>query len=198
MLGKRLHRLQWIALVLLTGGVTLAETATQEYSVKTSSDSRVHFGVFLVIIQISLSGFSGVFSEMMFKNPSKNMTFYLKNMLMYFWGAVVNGLVLLIKDGGRIVEEGFFVNYDGITCTIVFLLALGGLAVAIIITQLDNIAKVYVTCVSIFLTSILSYFIFDFRYSLPFVIGLVVVSSSVLVYHDPTITQQQNLPETNK
>lgn len=71
-------------------------------------------------------------------------------------------------------------------------MSFGGLIVAAVITYLDNIAKVYVTCLAIFLTSFLSFIFLNQTYDLDFVLGLIIVSVSIFLYNDPIIQQIRN------
>jgi UDP-sugar transporter A1/2/3 len=87
-----------------------------------------------------------------------------------------------------IAEKGFFYGYTEMTYIALCLLAFGGLLVSIVITRFDNITKVYVTCVSIFTTSVFSYYFFEFQYNITFALSVVVVSISILVYNDPSAT----------
>jgi hypothetical protein len=51
-----------------------------------------------MLIFSTLSGFAGVFMEKMFKS-SNNQSFYMKQMMLYFWGSVVNLFLMFTKDG---------------------------------------------------------------------------------------------------
>ena len=55
-------------------------------------------GVALMMLFATLSGFAGVFMEKMFKKKAQ-MSFYMKSLLLYFWGSVVNGIGMYLKDG---------------------------------------------------------------------------------------------------
>jgi len=183
MLRKSLHRLQWMALVLLATGEALAETSAHG-KIDESKHNNRFAGVLLMMVFATLSGFAGVFMEKMFKKKNQ-MSFCMRSMMLYFWGSVVNGLIVLVQDGTKVVEQGFFYGYGLMTMVVLFLLAFGGLLVSVVITQFDNITKVYVTCLSIFTTSVFSYYLFDFQYNLNFMLSAIVVSISILVYNDP-------------
>jgi len=203
MLQKSLHRLQWMALTLLAVGEALAENAASSSSDEESTaHSTALGGVMLMILFATLSGFAGTFMEIMFKKKNTNMSFWMRSMLLYFWGAVVNGILVLLNDGSQVAEKGFFYGYFPMTWIALCLLAFGGLLVSVVITQFDNITKVYVTCLAIFTTSIFSYYIFEFHYNLNFILAAFVVCISILVYNDPatvppviqTVTNPNNNP----
>jgi len=113
------------------------------------------------------------------------MTFYIKQMMLYFWGTLINALMTWYQDGSRIMEYGFFYGYGTLAWSVVFILSIGGLLVASVITYFDNITKVYLTCISIFTTAWLSYYIFGFKYSVQFMLAVIIVCISILLYNDP-------------
>jgi len=184
MLGKTLHRLQWMALVLLAAGEALAENATAKEG---GTSSNAFLGTILMCLYATLSGVAGIYTERQLKQNKQ--PFWVKQMILYFWGTVINLVGMIYNDGGNIATHGFFYGYNGATWLVVFLLSAGGVLVSAIITKFDNIVKVYVTCLSLFLTSIFSYLLFDFHYNLQFVLSAVVVSISVLVYSDPVTAE---------
>lgn len=100
LLGKQLHRLQWMALVLLTTGVTISERSSSHHQTLNSEESvaDIRTGVVLMLALISLSGFAGVFTEKMLKNSKMNSSLLSKNIMLYFWGSVVNGILLIVND----------------------------------------------------------------------------------------------------
>ncbi len=70
MLNKSLHRLQWMALLLLAIGEALAESSTK----KGGEDSRnVFLGTLIMIFYSVLSGFAGVFTgnSYLYINPTQ-------------------------------------------------------------------------------------------------------------------------------
>lgn len=182
MLGKKLHRLQWMALLLLAIGEALAESGSKSGG----NAQNVFLGTLVMVFYAGLSGFAGVYTEKMLKKKS-NMSFWLKSMILYFWGSAINILFMLFNDWNLLTEHGFFYGYTSTTWLVVFLFSFGGLLVSVVITQFDNIVKVYVTCMSLFLTSICSYILFDFHYTLQFVLAACIVSISILVYSDPVV-----------
>jgi len=175
-----------MALTLLAVGEALAENAASSSDEEDGESANALGGVMLMILFASLSGFAGTFMEKMFKKKNPNMSFWLRSMLLYFWGSVVNGVLVLVNDGSQIAENGFFYGYFPMTWIALCLLAFGGLLVSVVITQFDNITKVYVTCLSIFTTSIFSYYLFEFHYNLNFILAAFVVCISILVYNDPS------------
>jgi len=193
MLNKSLHRIQWMALCLLAAGAIVAESAAS--SSKKDGDAKSSLaGVLLMIVFACMSGFAGVFTEKILKRDT-GLSFFMKQTILYFWGSILSGIGMCISDWSTITEKGFFVGYTGHTWAVIFCLAFGGLLVAMVITYLDNITKVYVTCVSMFATAFLSYLFFDFQYSTNFLTAMVVVTISIFLYNDPAAKIE--VPVTN-
>jgi hypothetical protein len=90
-----------MALVLLATGEALAETAARSGQGEPGKEESTYNplgGVALMMLFATLSGFAGVFMEKMFKKKAQ-MSFYMKSLLLYFWGTVVNGIGMYLKDG---------------------------------------------------------------------------------------------------
>ncbi len=87
-----------------------------------------------------------------------------------------------IKDGERISTHGYFHGYDHIVVFVVFLQAIGGLVIAVVVKYADNILKTFANAVSILTSTLLSMAIFHFRPKFTFVIGAMLVMLSIGMY----------------
>lgn len=103
LLNRKLHKLQWMALVLLTVGAIIAERSSEETAANPKSHltthNNIHIGVILMVGLVSLSGFAGIFTEKMLKNSATTSSVILKNTVLYFWGTLFNGILLVVTDG---------------------------------------------------------------------------------------------------
>jgi len=185
MLNKSLHRLQWMALLLLAIGEALAEASTKNSS---KDSSNIFKGTMVMIFYAILSGFAGVFTEKILKKRS-TLSFWMKSMILYFWGFVINLVYMAFSDSDKIIKLGFFHDYTWKVWLVIFLLSFGGILVSVVITWFDNIVKVYVTCCALFLTSVFSWLLFDFVYTMQFILAACIVSISILIYSDPVVQQ---------
>jgi UDP-sugar transporter A1/2/3 len=123
-------------LLLLACGEALAETATA----KEGESSNALIGTLLMCFYAGLSGLAGVFTERMLKKNNV-MSFWMKQIMLYFWGSVITFIGMIITDGSAISENGILFGYTPETWLVVFLLSFGGLLVSAVITQFDNIVK---------------------------------------------------------
>lgn len=108
---------------------------------------------------------------------------WIRNIQMSFF-SVLLGLVfvVMLQDGAKIVERGFFVNYNVLTWTVIGIQAFGGLIVALVVKYADNILKGFATSISIILSSIVSVWLFNFSISLSFLLGATFVIYATYLY----------------
>lgn len=180
MLGKRLTRSQWISLIMLTIGVSMAQLSAQS---DTSKGENSFLGFIAVLAAACTSGFSGVYFEKMLKGSKT--TLWMRNMQMGF-----SSIILAIfgiywsGDGDSVYNNGFFYGYTKMTWSVVVLQAVGGLVVAVVVKYADNILKGFAASFSILTSCIVCIFVFDWRPSLMFIIGAVLVNYSMKLYSD--------------
>ncbi|GLJ08453.1 hypothetical protein SUGI_0089100 [Cryptomeria japonica] len=176
-LRRKLTEIQWSAYILLCIGCTTAEL--------TSSSDRVLQtplqGWIMAIVMALLSGFAGVYTELIIKKrPSRNIN--VQNFWLYIFGMIFNVGAMLTQDHDDIMNKGFFHGYSLITVCMIINHALSGIAVSMVMKYADNIVKVYSTSVAMLLTTFISMILFRFHLTLPFVLGSMVVSVSVYLH----------------
>ncbi|XP_059077062.1 CMP-sialic acid transporter 4 isoform X2 [Cryptomeria japonica] len=176
-LRRKLTEIQWSAYILLCIGCTTAEL--------TSSSDRVLQtplqGWIMAIVMALLSGFAGVYTELIIKKrPSRNIN--VQNFWLYIFGMIFNVGAMLTQDHDDIMNKGFFHGYSLITICMIINHALSGIAVSMVMKYADNIVKVYSTSVAMLLTAFISMILFRFHLTLPFVLGSMVVSVSVYLH----------------
>ncbi|KAI8970187.1 nucleotide-sugar transporter-domain-containing protein [Mycotypha africana] len=116
-------------------------------------------------------------------NNSNNNAIWIRNIQMSIF-SVLLGLVfvVMLQDGVTIAEKGFFVNYTCLTWVVIFIQALGGLIVALVVKYADNILKGFATSISIILSSVISVWIFNFTFSGAFLLGAALVIYATYLY----------------
>lgn len=72
--------------------------------------------------------------------------------------------------------------------------ALGGILVALLVKHADTIVKGFATSVSIILTGVASYFLFNTDITIMFMLGTVVVITSLFDYTDPDPVPSPSIP----
>lgn len=184
-LGRRLTRMQWFSLVILTIGVSLAQLSTAKND---GTKSNTTMGFIAVILAAAMSGFAGVYFESILKNSGTSV--WVRNIQMGF-SSILLGLVSIYGSGELpgVRENGFFYGYNNVVIAVIVLQAVGGLVVAVVVKYADNILKGFAASFSIVTSCFLTYFMFDFHPTWMFVMGAVLVSVSMYLYsYTPTPT----------
>eukprot|EP00249_Psilotum_nudum_P017443 c26325_g2_i1 orf=128-1174(+) len=176
-LQRRLTQIQWAAYVLLALGCTTAQlNSSSDHILQTPLQ-----GWFIAILMALLSGFAGVYTEVIIKKrPSRNIN--VQNFWLYIFGIIFNIGAIFFHDFDEIMNKGFFHGYTSITICMIANHALSGIAVSMVMKYADNIVKVYSTSVAMLLTAFVSMALFGFELTLPFVLGSMVVSISVFLH----------------
>ncbi|KAH7387480.1 hypothetical protein KP509_16G025000 [Ceratopteris richardii] len=176
-LKRKLTTIQWAAYALLALGCTTAQlNSSSEHVLQTPLE-----GWAMAIIMALLSGFAGVYTEVIIKKrPSRNIN--VQNFWLYIFGIIFNAFAIFIQDFDAVMEKGFFHGYTAITVCMITNHALSGIAVSMVMKYADNIVKVYSTSVAMLLTAVISMVLFNFQLTLPFVLGSMVVSIAVFLH----------------
>lgn len=177
-LGKQLRALQWISLFILVLGVVIVKGTKS--SGTPAPNMNFFVGFIAVIISSLSSGFAGVFMEKMFKD--KKLTVWNRNFWLAIWSMLVGMATLLFKDYHFIFPSVFFKNYNIYAWIAVFLLAVGGLVIGLVLKYADNILKAFAGSASILISTVLSVFIFHTHLTSNFVIGGTLVMIAVVLY----------------
>ena len=143
MLGKSISRMQWLSLVILAAGVAIAQLSAQNEAAKKKDDDskNVILGFIAVVLAACLSGFAGVYFEKILKNS--HTTLWMRNIQMSLSAIIISLFCIGLNDADwQIVSEsGFFYGYNNIVLSVIFLQAVGGLLVAVVVKYADNILK---------------------------------------------------------
>ena len=180
MLGKQLTRNQWISLIILTIGVSMAQLSAHA---DTSKGENSFSGFLAVLAAACTSGFSGVYFEKMLKGSKT--TLWMRNMQMGF-SSIILAILGIYWSGDRdsVYNHGFFYGYTQMTWIVVVLQAIGGLVVAVVVKYADNILKGFAASFSILTSCIVCIFVFDWRPTIMFIIGAILVNYSMKLYSD--------------
>ncbi|KAG0183816.1 hypothetical protein DFQ28_000836, partial [Apophysomyces sp. BC1034] len=186
LLGRTLNRDKWIALVLLMIGVTLVQSQSMSGSGKVSDASlpltvqSPLIGFLAVVTSCISSGFAGCYFEKVLKTSDTSM--WVRNIQLGISGAFFSLIGMLAYDIQPLWEGGMLQGYDWLTWIVVANQALGGLLVAIVVKYADNILKGFATSLSIIVSGIISFYLFYFKPTTPFVIGASIVMISSYLY----------------
>ncbi|XP_047741668.1 UDP-galactose translocator isoform X2 [Hyalella azteca] len=180
MLGRSLHKLQWVALVLLCIGVALVQLAATTVAVVGSVEQNKLLGVGAAIGACFCSGFAGIYFEKILKGS--DVSIWMRNVQLSLASMPLGLLTCLATDWTEIKNKGFFFGYDAYVWYLVVLNATGGLLVAMVVKYADNILKNFATSLAIVLSMLVSIMFLGFSINFQYIVGTVFVIGSIFLY----------------
>jgi len=184
LLQRKFSLKKWMALVLLTVGVSIVQiSGSRDEHVSETEKNNRFVGLVAVLCAACTSGFSGVYFEKILKGSQTSL--WLRNVQMGLPSVIIAFLTVYAKDAAAVAKQGFLGGYSPIVWTVVTVQAVGGLIVAVVVKYADNVLKVFATSFSIVISCILSAIFFDFHASFAFVVGASFVVVSTVLYSKP-------------
>uniref|UniRef100_A0A914Y7I5 UDP-galactose transporter n=1 Tax=Panagrolaimus superbus TaxID=310955 RepID=A0A914Y7I5_9BILA len=168
MLDRKLSVFQWLSLVVLIAGVALVQinagkiqsptmspldlfndtTTTTAPAVKeVLHQGNPLYGLLAVLAACVLSGFAGIYFEKILKGS--NVSIWMRNIQLAILSIPCGIIIIAIKDHEAVFKDGFMQGFDWVVWIVVFVQAVGGLIVAVVIKYADNILKAFATSVAI-------------------------------------------------
>jgi len=191
MLGKRLSRTKWGALVLLAVGVGIVQLQTVGKG-KTELVRTMHplRGFFAVTFACITSGIAGVYFELLVKSSGSADLWTRNTQLSLF--SIIPALVPILcapaPAAGMTYAQVLvsrFANFNGWALGTVATQTLGGLITAIVIKYSDNILKGFATSLSIVLSFLASVILFNYTLTVAFMLGASIVLAATFMYNRP-------------
>ncbi|XP_058059618.1 UDP-N-acetylglucosamine transporter [Anopheles bellator] len=184
-LRRRLQPSQWAALVFLVIGVAcvqLAQTDGEKTSFREANGPEQNrlLGFTAVLGACFLSGLAGIYFEKMLKGA--DISIWMRNIQLSLLSLPIGLLTCVVNDGSQLYTHGFFHGYDAFVLYLILLQAVGGLIVAVVVKYADNILKGFATSLAIIISCVASIFLFEFRLTLQFTVGAVLVIGSIFLY----------------
>jgi len=178
-LGKVFRKLQWLSFVVLSVGVVLVQNQDAKSATMPAGSSPV-LGVAAALSAAALSGFAGVFLELMFTSGAVSL--WLRNVQLGMFAIPLQLLAILQHDRVAMREHGVFYGFHPSTWMLVFVQAAGGMLAAVVIKYAGNILKTFATVLAILCTCLVSIPLFAFQPTLLFWVGVAVVITAVWMY----------------
>ncbi|KAJ1349343.1 hypothetical protein KIN20_004893 [Parelaphostrongylus tenuis] len=179
---------------LMDSGSKTLNTSTSQVHVTVPKTGQVHeqnsiLGFCAVLVACCLSGFAGIYFEKILKGSNvsvwvRNIQLALPSIFFALFFAFAKDHDQIFSDGGSpsAIWDHMLYGFDWAVWSAVAISAFGGLVVAVVIKFADNILKAFATSFAILLNCILSYFLFNFRPTMLFVVGACCVIGAVFVY----------------
>jgi len=104
----------------------------------------------------------------------------------------ISYITMIAKDGDVVKKHGMLYGFDLLVWIVIYVYALGGLTVAVVIKYADNILKGFATSAAIVVSCIMSVYLFNFSPTLQFLFGTALVIFAIYVYskfpYHPAVT----------
>lgn len=193
LLGKKIGPIKWVALVILTMGVSLVQLQDPEASGSSSSaattpppgtegiNSNAVKGFIAVLAACCTSGLAGVSLEKMLTQTSTSI--WMRNVQLGLIGMVMAFLTAVTKDTEKIIEGGIAQGYTHREVLLVLTHALGGLCSAAVLKYAGNILKCFAAAISVVLVSCIAVFMSSFTPAPLFAAGVALVIAAVFLYN---------------
>lgn len=179
LLSKKFSRQQWLSFVFLTAGVVLVQNQDAK-SATTPTGGSPLLGVCAALGAAGLSGFAGVYLELMFTSGASSL--WMRNVQLCLFSIPLQMLAVITQDAAVLKAHGLFHGFHQSTWALVALQFAGGMLAAVVIKYAGNILKTFATVLAILCTCFVSVPLFSFQPTPLFWGGVVVVSFSVWMY----------------
>jgi UDP-sugar transporter A1/2/3 len=202
LLDRRLNQWQWCSLLLLTLGVYFSQTDAQHESFakgrRTEAEAQQNFflGAAACVVSGLSSSFAGVYFEKVVKTTAPSLA--VRNIHLSLFGipfAVLSMIVLDVVPRWRDPSLPPFIFWQGygspLTWSLVFIHALGGLLVAVVVKYADNILKGFATGIAVIVSGVFAAAFWGYQPSLLFGVGCVLVTGASVLYHYKDTSQQK-------
>ncbi|KAK3748725.1 hypothetical protein QZH41_015671 [Actinostola sp. cb2023] len=189
--SKRLSRIQWLSLILLTAGCILKQLNFGSKSVGLSL--RLDYNLILILVQVFCSCFAGVYNEYLLKGRSGEAPIMVQNVYMYVDSILCNLIVL--KSGGSLKEAFTKESITSIMTINVIAIILNNAAIGIVtslfLKKLNSILKTFASALELMFTAVLSWIIFGIPVTLLTFVALAIVSYAIILYSGNPVDNTQ-------
>ncbi|KAL3310359.1 hypothetical protein Ciccas_011076 [Cichlidogyrus casuarinus] len=186
-LRKPLTWKKWLALLLLMAGSMLdgASGKVGSSSSVNMTASYMHvtyFGIFLMMIYTTISGFSGVYTEYTIKKIPK-MDINLQNCLLYIFGILINGFLFVTSGLSDNKPLNLFEGFSVYTWIIILTQSLVGIFFGYVFKYASNITRLFIIGCSMVLTTLLAMLIWAMPIHPLFLLTASLIILSLYLYY---------------
>ncbi|GFO14133.1 CMP-sialic acid transporter [Plakobranchus ocellatus] len=202
---KKLGHRKLFAICLLTcGGIFNSMAALSSKSSHSLSEIHVTWiGLITLCCYCFISGFSGVFTEFIFKKDH-HLSVYLQNAILYSFGMVFSFVGWLLQARNRMMDTGncdafnLFYGYTVFTWALVLTQVPTGLIISMIMKFSNNMVRLFVIASAPLVTTVLSSILFGLKIQAEFVVSAVLIIISAILYNMNAQTGSKTLHAAKK
>merc|ERR1712032_1292124 len=138
-----------------------------------------YMGLLCMVAACSSSGYAGVYLELLLKQLNANV--WTANMQLQIFCLPIAVLTML-SDIYGLQEVGPMHGWDGLTCVVVLLNAIGGFAVSLTMKYADNILKTFAVSMSLVFNCLLSWLFMSINLTPQTITGVLMVIAATWLY----------------
>ncbi|KAL1499309.1 hypothetical protein AB1Y20_011517 [Prymnesium parvum] len=168
---------------LLTAGTNATSTQALQEGLKAAHV----LGVTLCLAAAALSGFAGIFLEKVYIR--KGSSLWALNVHLAALSLPMQLVAMVRSDGALVREHGLFAGFHYDTWAVILIQAFGGLLTGVVIKYAGNVLKGYANAIAILTTCVSSMVLFKYLPTALFMVGLVTVCISTVMYAAPPLEQ---------
>lgn len=179
-LSRRLTANQWLALFALMAGIVCVQGLDEERKQSGKKGQIASLGAAALAVAAACSAFASVFLEKMIKSERKP-SLWLRNIQLAVYGSICAGIGALANRDSSTASDAF-AGFTGLVWWSIVWQAGGGMLVALTIKYADNLLRCFAQGGSVILISIVSYFLFSFKITPAFGVGVTLVVAAIFLY----------------
>ena len=181
LLGTSLRWVQVISLALLTVGMILVQLPEGRRS--RISEGESHFAGLIAVSGASVtSGFAGVYLERLFKTCDKEVGIFGRNVQLAVFSLPIAIFWSLSDNFQGSWGYGLLQGFDSIIILVIFLQAVGGLIVGVVMKFASSVLKCFSIAASICLSVLISCHLGFHQMNTSLVMGTLLVITSIFMY----------------
>lgn len=203
---KKLTKLQWFSLILLTIGCMVKEYHPSTNITNINSDdnkSIIIYKLALILFQIFCSCFASVYSEYLLKYVSNSADIFIQNIFMYADSILCNFILLYIlsqynENSIDSKELNFMILIENpFVLIIVINGAIAGITTSFFLKKLNSIIKTFAATLEIILSAIISYFLFSIPIDIQTVLSILIIFFAFYAYLFKPVQNEYKISTNN-
>ncbi|KAJ1628967.1 nucleotide-sugar transporter-domain-containing protein [Pavlovales sp. CCMP2436] len=185
LVGRRLLASQWLALGVLTLGVTVSHVdrlwvvvyGCSTDACSTPRDMTYAIGAAMTLVATAVVSIANVVEEKLLKDRLET-PLYCQNVVLYAWGVFFNVASMLI-DARSQENVNPFKGFDGWAFSVIATQAISGIVISATFKHVSNIAALYAHAMSMIIIAVFT----PSTTNVPFVLGMALVVSSLFGFY---------------
>eukprot|EP01029_Cantina_marsupialis_P029647 TRINITY_DN781955_c0_g1_i1.p1 TRINITY_DN781955_c0_g1~~TRINITY_DN781955_c0_g1_i1.p1 ORF type:complete len:372 (-),score=72.70 TRINITY_DN781955_c0_g1_i1:180-1133(-) len=184
--GKKLGKHRWIALGVLLMGCGVGQ-------LKSGLDVAISFGLVTMCIQALASSFGGVYFSWILQKEKVKLSFWEKNIYMYFWGFLLNLIYCVMFHPEALTGEDFE-KYTSVAWWTILFAAGGGFSTAMLLKYISPVLKEFANAFEMIVLAVSQSLILGTEFNVIIFVAIGLVVYALHLYNKPN---PEDVKDTN-